>query len=619
MRFGRQFLDNLRNRVAISSVVGNYVKLKHKGRGEFTGLCPFHKEKTPSFSVSDPKGFYHCFGCGVHGDVIRFLTDYRGLPYVEAVKELASQAGMELPKNDYYNPAQEKKIEDSYEVLEIATKWFEANLDSAAGMAARNYLKERGLTNETIKKFRLGYAPDSWDGLKNHLKSKGVDDEIIAANGLLAANEDNTRHYDRFRDRIIFPIFSAYGKVIAFGGRIMNKEASGPKYLNSPETDLFKKGYTLYGFNYAKDRAYKEEKIIAVEGYMDVIALHQAGFNYAVAPLGTALTENHLKSLWKITKEPTMCMDGDDAGIRASKKFAEEYISLLEPGYTIKFAFVPKGYDPDEFIKENGADAFEKILQSATPLSETLWQLNIAQAKLDTPEQRSDFANKMMKIVETIQNPSVKNFYKGDYSARIYALGKINNAKAPQKLVQFTPELKSSLSKNISRLEKVRERLILLAAYNPDLALRGEVEEVLNMVELDNKLVEKLAENVITFCAESDDVTGDKINYTGLLSYLEKKGGNHQIEYLKNNSAKDEFIWSEEPQAKSIFAWRYLLAEYYLALAEKEYDKLLGGSEMDISLLYEQQQELQGRIISLKRARDEKRNEFENVTGENNI
>ena len=614
MKFGRQFLDNLRARVSISSVVGSYVTLKHKGRGEFTGLCPFHKEKTPSFSVSDNKGFYHCFGCGAHGDVIGFLMEQRGLPYPEAVKELALQAGMELPKYDSYDAEREKKVENSYEVLEMATKWFENNLNSQAGLEARLYLKERGLTPETIKKFRLGFAPDEWESLKNYLKNSGVDEDIILANGLVTSNEDGSKKYDRFRGRIIFPIFNSTGKVIAFGGRTMAKDKEqGPKYLNSPETDLFKKGFTLYGFNFAKDRAYKEQKIMAVEGYMDVIALHQAGFEYAVAPLGTALTENHIKIMWKISKEPIMCLDGDEAGQRASKKFAEEYLSLLEPGYTIKFAFIPKGYDPDEFVKENGKDSFEKILTDAKPLSETLWEINYAVARLDTPEHKSEFAKKITDLVETIKNPSVKDFYKKEYSSRIYKLGFSNqgkfqkNNKAKNTL---TPEIKTSLSKNNNRLENLKERLVLVATFNPILAFKAEVEDILTTLELDNKVVERLAENVISFSA---DVEESGANFVGLKSHLETQGFIDQISYLKSNALKEEYVWHEEAQSKAIFAWRYLLAEYYLCLAEKEYEKLLENSDADISLLYEKQKEHQNNILKLARNRDEVREEFEEL------
>jgi DNA primase len=617
MKFGRQFLDNLRARVSISSVVGSYVTLKHKGRGEFTGLCPFHKEKTPSFSVSDNKGFYHCFGCGVHGDVIGFLMEHRGLPYPEAVKELALQAGMELPKQDFYSAEKEKKIEDSYEVLEMATKWFENNLNSQAGMQARLYLKDRGLTPETIKKFRLGFAPDEWESLKNYLKNNGVDEDMILANGLVTSNEDGSKKYDRFRNRIIFPIFNSTGKVIAFGGRTMAPDKEqGPKYLNSPETDLFKKGFTLYGFNFAKDRAYKEQKIMAVEGYMDVIALHQAGFEYAVAPLGTALTENHIRIMWKISKEPIMCLDGDEAGQRASKKFAEEYIALLEPGYTIKFAFVPKGYDPDEFVKEHGKDSFEKILTDAKPLSDALWDINHAVAQLDTPEHKSEFAKKMLDLVDKIQNPSVKDFYKKEYSNRIYRLGfsgQKGGAKGKDKKTVLTPEIRSSLAKNNNRLENLKERLILVCALNPILARNADVEEVLIALEHDNKVVERLAEAVISFCADIDE---SGVNYNGLIEHLEVNGGHDQISYLKSNTLKGEYEWGESAHSKAIFAWRYLLAEFYLCLAEKEYEKLLENSTADISLLYEKQQEYQNNILKLAKSRDVIRIEFEDLLEE---
>jgi DNA primase len=619
MRFGRTFIDNLRTRVNISSVIGTVVNLKHKGKGEFVGLCPFHKEKTPSFSVSDNKGFYHCFGCGVHGDVIRFITDYKGLPYAEAIKDLARQAGIELPKLEKTDLQREKRLEDSYEVLELATKWFENNLNSSAGMEARIYLKNRGLTEDTIKKYRLGFAPDEWEALKKYLNSKNVDDETIAICGLITSNENNTKKYDRFRNRIIFPIFSSTGKVIAFGGRIMGNSKELAKYINSPETDLFKKGYTLYGFNFAKDMAYKTSQIIAVEGYMDVIALQQAGFENTVAPLGTALTENHIKLLWKVSQEPILCLDGDEAGLRASKKFAEEYVALLEPGYTIKFAFVPNGLDPDEFIKANGKQAFERILKNSKVLSDMLWDASYSSSKLKTPEDKSAFAQKINNFVASIKNANVREFYKKEYSSRIFKLGlgnKNNNVKITPNII-VNDQVRSVITKNISRLESYKQRLILLACYNPAIILTGEVEEILASIELENKLVEKLAENAINFCAQDND---SKADYNGFIKFLENSNQETLINFLKNNALKDEFLWQEngiDVVEKAIFGWRYLLAEYYLCLAEDKKIKLLEQKDDDISFLFEKQKEQQTEILNLSRKRDEKREEFEEKISNN--
>jgi DNA primase len=616
MRFGRQFIDNLRARVPISSVISPYVNLKHKSKGDFLGLCPFHNEKSPSFNVSDNKGFYHCFGCGAHGDIITFIMEHKGLPYVEAVKELAQQAGIPLPKQDDFSAAREKKIEDSYEVLEMAAKWFEDNLNSSTGLQARLYLKERGLTDETIKKFRLGYAPDEWESLKNYLKNNKVDEDIILANGLITTNEDGSKKYDRFRGRVMFPIFNNSGKVIAFGGRIMKKDEKAAKYINSPETDLFQKSYSLYGFNFAKDRAYKEQKIIAVEGYMDVIALHQAGFNYAVAPLGTALTETHIKQLWKITKEPILCLDGDDAGMRAAKKFAEEYVALLEPGYTIKFAYIPKGQDPDEYIQQNGAGAFEKILQNAKVLSDNLWDINIQNAKLTTPEQKADFAKKMMDLVNKIQNPSVKDFYRKDYNNRIYKLSITNNNKTYQGKAIISQEIRQNSQNLKDKIEIVKEKLVLLVCYNPKLLLNASIEDIIISLQIENKTVEMLAENAIDFCAKFNE---KDIDFSGFVSYLKNLNKLELSNYFDLVNKKD-FSWNDNSEKKSIHYWQYLLAEYNFCLAEievKKYENTENIISLEVSEeIYERQRLLQSEIFNLSKIRDLKRSEYEEVLSE---
>ena len=614
MRFGKTFLDNLRNRLPISSVVGSDVTLKPKGKGEFLGLCPFHNEKTPSFTVSDSKGFYHCFGCGAHGDVVKFVMEHRGLRYPDAVKDLALQAGMELPKDDYKSREEEKKIEDAYEVMEIACKWFENNLQSNDASDARIYLKERGLTSETISKFRLGFAPESWDSLMNYLKSKNIEEETILVNGLIATNENGSKKYDKFRNRIIFPIFDTGGKVIAFGGRIMDSNSKAPKYLNSPETDLFKKSYTLYAFNFAKDRAYKESKIIAVEGYMDVIMLHQAGFNYAVAPLGTALTENHIRTLWKVSKEPTLCMDGDRAGLAASKKFAENYVQYLRPGYTIKFLILPGGMDPDDFIRANGEKAFDEVLENAKPLSETLWSLNYDQADISTPEKKSEFSKFMMDKVASIKDSDVRNFYKKEYSNRLYQLGLNNSGKSlkngQNNKNSISSELKAQLSSNINELDNIKSRIIALICYNPDLILHQEVEEVINTIHISNKNLEKMIENVTNFSAEED---ASRVNYSGLIEYLENDSAEGQLEYLKTNTLKDEYSWQDDAKVKSMATWRYLLAEYNLALIEEEYNKILNTNDEDVEELFTRQSNLQNQMLDLKKARDSKKEYLEEI------
>lgn len=601
MYFDRHFLENLRRRISISEIVGESVNLKPKGRGEFTGLCPFHSEKTPSFTVSEAKGFYHCFGCGAHGDAFRFLTEQRGISYPEAVKELALQAGMELPKQDVATQAKQKKLDDSLELMEHATKWFEQNLKSNKGQQALSYLKGRGLTDKTIKQFRIGFVSDEWEGLKNHLKSLGAEEDLLKANGLISSNESGTKTYDRFRNRIIFPIFDSRNNPIAFGGRIITDDKNAPKYLNSPETDLFKKGYILYGYNFARDEAYKKSQIIAVEGYMDVIALHQAGFKNTVAPLGTAVTENHIKQLWRICDEPIFCLDGDNAGVRAMMRLAENYIYMLEPGKTMKFVILPNKQDPDDVIKSEGASGFNKLLNDSQNLSDALWNINIQGESLTTPEKKSAFSEKMLQIVSKIQNASVRNFYIQDYKNRIFKLGMFYYKNKSE-----TVSHRSSTITNTPKLERITEKILLLACFNPLIVENSEIEEFLQNIEISNKNLEKLAFLLIDYIALGDE---EGANYKGFKLHLENHSETGQIEYLERTPLKAEYCNKIDDVAKAVTAWQYLLSEYDLTLAENEFKKLSHNGSSDVDKVYLAKDE----VMKLESRRDYKRKQFEEI------
>ena len=360
MRFPPAFLDEIRDRVPISAVIGARVawdrKKTNAGRGDFWGCCPFHGEKTPSFHCEDRKGRYHCFGCGVSGDHFKFLTELDGLSFPEAVERIADMAGVPMPARDVAEEKRERERASLTDVMEMATAFFQERLQSAAGAKARAYLRDRGLTPATQQSFRLGYAPDSRNALKEFLDSKGVEKAQIEACGLVVFGQDVPVSYDRFRDRIMFPIPDSRGRVIAFGGRAMSPEVAA-KYLNSPETELFHKGNVLYNFARARKALGKEGTVIAVEGYMDVIALAQAGFDNVVAPLGTALTENQMELLWRMAGEPILCFDGDQAGLKAAWRAADLILPSVQPGRTARFALLPEGKDPDDLVKADGPDA----------------------------------------------------------------------------------------------------------------------------------------------------------------------------------------------------------------------------------------------------------------------
>jgi DNA primase len=355
MSLSPAFLDELRARTLLSALIGKTVKLTKKGR-EFAACCPFHNEKTPSFYVNDEKAFYHCFGCGAHGDAIRWMTDQRGLPFMEAVKELAQTAGMELPAPDPRDAARNERAKSLHDVMAAAAAWFEEQYASLPGAAARAYVEKRGISEATRKAFGLGYAPDSKTGLRRALERFG--DAMLVEAGLLIQVEDK-EPYDRFRDRLMIPIRDPRGRVVAFGGRIIGQ--GEPKYLNSPDTPLFDKGRTLYNLDRAAPAARKANRMIVVEGYLDVIALAQAGIDEAVAPLGTALTEHQIERLWRQVDAPLLCFDGDGAGQKAAYRAATRALPGLAPGRSLAFLTLPSGQDPDDLVRSGGAKAFEAL------------------------------------------------------------------------------------------------------------------------------------------------------------------------------------------------------------------------------------------------------------------
>ncbi|WP_406872299.1 DNA primase [Aminobacter sp. P9b] len=421
MRFSDGFLSEIRDRVPISAVVGLRVtwdrKKTNAPRGDFWACCPFHGEKSPSFHCEDRKGRYHCFGCGVSGDHFRFLTDLDGMTFPEAVERIAEMAGVPMPARDAHEERREKERASLTDVMELATKFFEDRLQSADGARARAYLRDRGLTPATQQTFRLGFAPDSRNALKEFLASKGIEKVQMEACGLTVF-EDVPVSYDRFRDRIMFPIPDSRGRIIAFGGRAMSAEVSA-KYLNSPETELFHKGNVLYNFARARKALQKGGAVIAVEGYMDVIALAQAGFDNAVAPLGTALTENQLELLWRMSGEPVLCFDGDKAGLKAAYRAADMVLPLVAPGHTARFALLPEGKDPDDLVKGEGPEAFRTVLTAARPLSELVWMRETSGGVFDTPERRAELEKTLRELTGRIKDESVRYHYQQEMRERV--------------------------------------------------------------------------------------------------------------------------------------------------------------------------------------------------------
>jgi len=429
MRFEPHFLDEIRARLPVSQVVGSKVVLKKKGR-EFAGLSPFKTEKTPSFFVNDQKGFYHCFASGEHGDIFTFLIKTEGLSFPEAVERLATEAGVAMPVATQRDPEREDRRKRLYELMEAAAIYFCRQLVIASGREARTYLEGRQITEATIGEFRIGYAPDSRSALKEHLISKGFTPSEMAVTGMQIAGEEIRNPYDRFRHRIMFPICDAKGRIIAFGGRALSPDQPA-KYLNSPETPLFHKGHILYNAHNARTPAFERGVIIAVEGYMDVVALTQAGHPNAVAPLGTALTTDQLQLLWRMAPEPTLCFDGDSAGQKAAYRAIDTVLPHLKAGYSLRFAFLPDGLDPDDLIRKHGSEALPAFLDKAEPLADVLWKREWQAGEWITPERRAALEARLREMILKIPDQPIRNHYGQVFKDRLWQAWRQQRAPTP--------------------------------------------------------------------------------------------------------------------------------------------------------------------------------------------
>ncbi|WBU60882.1 DNA primase [Paracoccus albus] len=425
MSISPSFLDELRNRVPVSRIVGKKVtwdlRRSNQAKGDWWAPCPFHGEKTASFHVDDQKGFYYCFGCHAKGDALTFLRESDGLDFIEAVKVLAAEAGLPMPERD---PAEAKKADRRSvlaDAMEAATRHFRMQLGTGQGGAAREYLSGRGLDQAGIDRFELGFAADTRQGLLSALKEKGIPQDVMDEAGLIIVPDDGGTPYDRFRGRIIFPIRDARGRAIAFGGRAMDPNARA-KYLNSPETALFDKGRNLYNVAAARSAVSRGAPLIVAEGYMDVIALSLAGFEGAVAPLGTAITEDQLRLMWRISPEPVIMLDGDAAGQRAALRLIDLALPMTGPGQALRFVTLPTGQDPDDLIRAHGAGALQKLLDGARPLVDLLWEREVEGREFDSPERRAALDASLRKSIALIPDEATRNHYTAALKERRFEL-----------------------------------------------------------------------------------------------------------------------------------------------------------------------------------------------------
>jgi DNA primase len=522
MRFPPSFLEELRARLPVSEVVRTRVQLKKAGR-EWKGLSPFNPEKTPSFFVNDQKQAWFDFSSGKNGSIFDFVMLTEGVSFPEAVERLAGMAGLPLPRVSAEDEKREERRKSLYDVMELAAKFFEESLQARTGARARGYLADRGLSPETIARFRLGYAPAERFALKEALGAKKIPVEDLIEAGLLIAGDDIPVPFDRFRERVIFPIHDFRGRIVGFGGRALGDRE--PKYLNSPETPLFHKGWLLYNGAHARTATQKGAPLVVVEGYMDTIAMAAAGFEGAVAPLGTALTEDQIGLLWRMAEEPILCFDGDKAGTRAAFRAVDMALPRLLPGKSLRFAILPEGQDPDDLIESAGADAMTDVLGKARPLAEMLWLRETADTNLDTPERRAALEHRLGEILRTIADETVRRYYREDFQGRLQRLFTPARAQMPARSFSSargagfrnnpgrrlpSPQLGGSMRSSQFALRSVahrnqaevppREALMLLVLINHPWLLAEHAEE-LAAIEFQNRDAESLRRALLAAAA----------------------------------------------------------------------------------------------------------------------
>jgi len=610
VRYSETFLEDLKSRLRLSDVIGKTVKLKRAGR-EYVGLSPFNKEKSPSFYVNDEKGFFHDFSSGKHGDLIAFFQETERLSFVEAIERLAGEAGVALPDPDPQAARQEEKRQGLADWLALASKWFEGELRRPGGAAARDYLERRGLPADQWEKFGIGFAPATRTGLKDYLIAKGAKPAELIESGLLIAPEEGGAPYDRFRDRIIFPITDTRGRPVSFGGRAMDPNARA-KYLNGPDSPLFDKGRTLYGLFDARKvlhAAGVDAPLVVVEGYMDVIACHRAGVA-AVAPMGTALTEGQMELLWRLHGEPTLCFDGDGAGLRAAARAIDRALPLLKPGRSFKFALVSGGKDPDDVLREQGAVALKAQLSQTTPFVEQLWARERDAEPLDTPERKTSLKIRLRKLAGTIADADLAQAYRDDllqrYNAQVspspisQAAATMANARwdrhrRGQGKGQKEPAsiaLKDLVREQRASPQPLRSALAMAAVRYPRLA--AERLEVLGARGFGDAQLDQIANELVALQVEGDAPTPELV-----LKRLSVRGYDAAMLSKIDKSARFAGIPSltgEVPEEELRILWSY---GFDLLIELEALERAVAGAKEDLARADES-----ASLIRLKTERD---------------
>ena len=517
---GETSLDAFKARLPLAEIVGRYVRLTRRGR-EHTGLCPFHQEKTPSFSVVEEKGFYHCFGCGAHGDAIGFIMEVEGLSFPDALAKIGEITGIEPPRRSGDNAP---KIDPGLaEANAAAMRWFEDQLRQPRGRSARQYLERRGVGEEAVARFHIGYAPPQRSGLKDWLAANGIGEKLAIEAGLLIAPEDGGASYDRFRERLIFPIEDHRGRIVAFGGRALADQRA--KYLNSPETPLFHKGSVLFGLPLASKAAKKAQRILLVEGYMDVVALADAGIGEAVAPLGTAVTEDQLRLLWRYADEPVVCLDGDEAGFAAALRATRRALPIMRGGQSLRFALLPEGDDPDSFVRKHGREAMENICRSAMPLSRLIWQAEHARQPVDTAEKLAGLRKRLSDYSRLAEDADLRRYLHDQFrslaDARWAAIapksgnwrGSRRNTRQGQRSGGAARwERSPELGATSQRTDSIRDlRLVAYFILFPDLLARHD--ELFADLELRDPRIDALRQQILVWFASDENLDPESLRH----------------------------------------------------------------------------------------------------------
>lgn len=529
-----RFLDEIRSRLTLSEIIGRRIKVTRAGR-EYKACCPFHNEKTPSFTINDQKGFYHCFGCGAHGDVVNFVIEHDNLSFPEAVELLATQAGLQVPEQSPAQIQKAKQEKSIHQLLSDTSKWFEEQLRAPENREKLEYLTGRGLREETINAFHIGFSPENGQLLRQYLASQGYTDKQMISAGVLKASTRGGEPYAFFRERIMFPVADKRGRIVAFGGRVLpdhlrspsRGDFTPPKYINSSDNPVFHKGSVLYSESLARQHVYDMRvhdkaktlgALVVVEGYMDVIAAAQAGFKGAVAPMGTALTEDQIMALWRMipeedaqTAEPVLCFDGDNAGRRAAERAAERILPLLAPGRSARFSFLPQGEDPDSLIKGGGPGAFEKILGASMPLIDFLIEKYTAGRVFDTPESRAGLRKVLMRDIEQIPDRDVQGHYKSlihEKLSKIFYPNRGNGGRAGAggrgQGGATGGAAGLSLKRPVVNKSYMLERILLACVINHP-ALYRNIEDQLGHMQCRSPEHERIRQRLISFFEMHDD------------------------------------------------------------------------------------------------------------------